>query len=122
MTARPEIVRAEAEAAAAKARFNDTLGLLKQRVNPRIRAEEAWTDVRSTGAAVGDDALEFAYERPRIVAAAAGLGALIVLRRPLGRLFRRLAFWRRPKWDAAKLPHHPAGKPKRLPHKGGDRP
>ena len=120
-----DVARAEAEAAAARARIEDTLVRLRQRIDPRVRARETWHDVRERGQELGDDAVEFAYERPGIVASAAGAGALLLLRRPLyhlgrwvvGRLFRR----RRPKWDATQSPKNPAGAALPRPGQGGVR-
>ena len=113
-----DVAKARAEAAAAKQRIGQTVALLRDRLDPRIRAREQWASAREKGEALGDDALEFAYERPSTVATIAGVGAVFLLRRPIGRLLRRLAFWRRPKWDAK--PNNPARAVKRLPGKGGE--
>lgn len=96
---RAEIERARADAEAARFRLQETAALLKDRINPAIRAREAWGDVRNRGETIADDALEFTYERPAVVAgAAAGIVALL-LRRPIARLACRLVRRRRPKWD-----------------------
>jgi hypothetical protein len=106
---RADIARAEAEAAAARARIAATADRLRLRLDPRIRAKEAWQDLRGRGEALGDDAVEFAYERPRVVASAAGVILLLLLRRPIFRLARRLVGRRRSKWDAPEHPENHAG-------------
>lgn len=115
-----DIAKARAEAAAAKQRIAETVALLRNRLDPRVRAREQWDSAREKGEALGDDALEFAYERPRTVATIAGVGALFLLRRPIWRLLRRFSFWRRPKWDAKPISNNPARAVKRLPGKGGE--
>ena len=118
---RADIARAEAEAAAAKLRVGQTVDRLKRRLNPRLRAQETWEDVREKGETLSDDALEFAYERPGTIAAVAGAGTLFLLRRPIVRLLRRLAFWRRLKWDGATPPKNTAPAAQRPSGKGGER-
>lgn len=114
-----DVIRARAEAAAARSRIEETIARLKNRLDPRVRARETWEDVRDKGEAVGEDALEFAYDRPRVVAGIAGGGVLFLLRRPIVRLLRRLIFWRRPKWDASLPPKKPARLSKQA-NKGGE--
>lgn len=106
---RADVLRARAEAEAARGRITETAARLRLRLDPRVRAREAWDDVRERGQELGDDAVEFAYERPIIVASAAGAGVLLLLRRPIWRLIRRLTRGRRSKWDAPEHPNNPAG-------------
>lgn len=118
---RADVARAQAEAAAARARIADTVGQLRLRLDPRVRAKEAWEDVRERGQELGDDAVEFAYERPRIVASAVAVGALLLLRRPIFRFARWLIGRRRSKWDAPEQSKNPAGAVQPPPDKGGVR-
>ena len=116
-----EILRARAEAAAARDRIRVTLGRLRQRIDPRVRARETWEDVRERGEEFGDDAIEYAYERPAVVVGATGLGLLLLFRRPLTRLACKLFKRRRtPKWDP-KLPRHAAGAVKPTPAREGEK-
>ncbi|WP_156678961.1 DUF3618 domain-containing protein [Sphingomonas profundi] len=121
MSGKPaDIARAKAEAAAARIRIDETVARLKVRLSPRVRVRETWEDVREKGEEMGDTAVGFAIERPGTVAAVAGAGTLLLLRRPLWRLLRRLAFWRRPKWDAEPS-NTPAATTRRRRGKGGER-
>ena len=78
----------------------------------------------SGGGELGDDALEFAYEKPKVVATVAGAGVLLLLRRPILRLGRWLfTRRRRSKWDtpAPKQLKNPAGPVIPQPGQGGER-
>jgi hypothetical protein len=117
-----DVARAQAEARAARERIDQTLTILRMRLDPRVRARETWADVRERGQELGDDAVEFAYERPTIIASAAGAGAFLLLRRPIFRLVRRLFVRkRRPKWDAPEPMKNPVGAATPRPGKEGVR-
>ncbi len=116
-----DIAQAEAAASAARERFDVTLARLRLRLDPRVRARETWDDLRSRGEGVGDDALEFAYERPQVVAAIAGTGMLLILRRPLRKLAKRVFGGGRSKWDTPDLSRNTAAAAK-APGKVGERP
>ncbi|TVV71562.1 DUF3618 domain-containing protein [Sphingomonas solaris] len=91
----------------AREQMQDTLARLRSRLDPRVRARETWDDtrdkgtaLREKGAALADDAVEFAYERPRMIAGVAGVGLLLLVRKPVTLLAERLfRSRRRPKWD-----------------------
>ena len=79
-----EIEQAKRNAAVAKARAQTTANALKQRLSPKTLAADAKETVRERTGAVGDAA----RQRPGAVGAAAGVAALILFRKPVGRLLR----------------------------------
>jgi len=85
-----DIEQAKRNAAAAKARMQTTVGALKQRLNPKTIAADAVENVKEKTGAIGERASDVARRRPVATGAAAGLAALIVFRKPVGKLVRRL--------------------------------
>lgn len=82
--------KAQAEVAAARARLLDTAHQLQRRLRPDELAREALEGVKIRSAEFAGEAVAAARARPVVSAgAAAGLLALL-LRRPIGRLTRRL--------------------------------
>lgn len=81
-----DIEQAKRNATVAKARVQTTVGALKQRLNPKTIAADAVENVKGKTGAVG----EVARKRPAAASAAAGVAALILLRKPLGKIARRL--------------------------------
>ncbi len=81
-----DIEQAKRNATVAKARMQTTVGALKQRLNPKTIAADAAENVKGRTAAIGDAA----RKRPAAASAAAGLAALIVFRKPVGKLVRGL--------------------------------
>lgn len=81
-----ELEAARQRAANARMRLSGTLGVLQDRLAPRVLANEAWGNVRDQGTRVADDTQSFARERPGAAASALGLGLAIALRRPLARM------------------------------------
>ena len=92
----PALLAARAEAELARTRFTDTLGELQHRLAPSTLARNAWDGVRDKGEAVAEQTVEFALEKPAVAGAAAAAVAAFVIRRPIGRLVRRI-FRRKPK-------------------------
>ena len=81
-----DIEQARRNAAAARARVQSTLGALKQRLNPRTIAADARDKVREkTQMATGA-----VRRRPAATTAAATVAALVVFRKPVGKLARLL--------------------------------
>ena len=85
-----ELETAAIEAKAARERLIATTHELRARLDPATLVEEARDGVRHTARGLAENANEAARRRPEIVAAGATLVALFLLRRPLGRLGRRL--------------------------------
>jgi len=81
-----EIEQAKRNAAVAKARMQTTVGALKQRLNPKTIAADAVENVKEKTSRAGD----LARARPGAASAAAGVAALILFRKPIGKLARRL--------------------------------
>jgi hypothetical protein len=79
-----EIEQAKRNAAVAKDRVQTTANALKQRLAPKALAADAAETVREKTGAVGDAA----RKRPAAAGAAAGVAALILFRKPVGRLLR----------------------------------
>jgi hypothetical protein len=93
---------AEAQAAAARARLTATAGELQRRLSPDELARGAVEGLREKSVELAGDAVAVARARPGAAAsAAAGLFAL-ALRKPIGRLARRM-FSRRNESEAAEL-------------------
>jgi len=81
-----EIEQAKRNAAVAKARMQTTVGALKQRLNPRTIAADAVENVKEKTNRAGD----MARARPGAASAVASVAALILFRKPVGKLAKRL--------------------------------
>lgn len=81
---------AEARVAAAKARLGATAGELQRRIKPDGLMRVAVESVREKSAEIAEDAVAAARSRPTAAASAAAGVAALALRKPLGRLARRL--------------------------------
>lgn len=85
-----QIEQAKRNATVAKARVQTTVGALKQRLNPKTIAADAVENVKEKTGAIGNRASDVARERPAVAGAAAGVAALVLFRKPVGKLVRRL--------------------------------
>ena len=112
MTARPsdaaDIEQARRNAAAARARVQSTVGALKQRLNPRNIAADAREKVRETTGAISQKATGAVRKRPAATSAAAGIAALVLFRKPVGKLAKFL-FRRKPKAEPEPVPEREDG-------------
>ena len=102
-----DIERAKREAVRAKARVQSTADALKQRVSPSNLAAEAKGKVKAKTEAIGGKATGVMRKRPAATSVAAGIAALIILRKPLGKL-RKALFGRK-----AKEPEEPVRDPRK---------
>jgi hypothetical protein len=102
-----DIEQAKRNAATARARVQTTAGALKQRVSPANLASEAKDKVKAKTNAIGGKASGAMRKRPAATSVVAGLAALIVLRKPLGKL-RKALFGRK-----AKKPEAPVRDPRK---------
>ena len=93
-----DIEQARRNAAAARARVQSTMGALKQRLNPRNIAADAREKVRETTGAISQKASGAVRKRPAATTAAAGIAALVLFRKPVGKL-AKLLFRRRDKTE-----------------------
>lgn len=91
-----DIEQAKRDAAAARARVQTTAGALKQRVSPANLAAEAKDKVVAKTGKVGAKASGAMRKRPAATTVVASLVALILFRKPLGKL-RKALFGRKPK-------------------------
>jgi hypothetical protein len=82
----PELVAADARRGNARQRLSGTVERLQARLNPLAMAQGA---VERVAVGIMQDGVQAARERPRLVAAGAGLLGLLLLRKPLSRLFVR---------------------------------
>lgn len=89
------IEQAKRNAANARARIETTVGALKQRLSPSNLASEAKDKVRETTSAIGDRASDAVRKRPIAASAAASVAALILLRKPIGKVHGALTAKRR---------------------------
>ena len=85
-----EIERARRGAVGARARFEQTLAALQERLRPASLAEEAWDGVKDKSADLADGALQAVRKRPGAVSLALGAFALFLARAPLKRAVGRL--------------------------------
>jgi len=79
------VVIAEARAKIARARLDDSVAALRERVDPRTIGRNAFDGLREQGEA----AVAVARRNPRIVAGALAAAGLLIVRRPVLALFRR---------------------------------
>ena len=73
------------EARAAKARLDETVTALRDRVDPRTLAKHAADGLREQG----EVAVDVARRNPGVAAAALAAAGLLIVRRPILALFRR---------------------------------
>lgn len=85
MTAAIRLAAAEANAAAARDKLTRDLAEVQERLDPRLIAQAAVEQGREAGLA----GVETARRYPGAVAGAAGLLGVLLLRKPIRRLFRR---------------------------------
>ena len=104
MSAAPDarIRAAAARAAAAKARLSATAGEIQRRLSPDDVLRGAVDSVREKSAGLAEDALAAAKSNPAATAGAAAGVAAFAMRRPIGRLVRKL-FSRRNESGASEL-------------------
>lgn len=86
--------QAKRNAARARARVIGTSAALQDRLKPANLAAEAKNKVRDKACAVSSKASDAVSKRPVAVSAAAGVAALILFRKPIGKL-RSVLFGRR---------------------------
>lgn len=79
------VALARERARVARARLDESVAALRERVDPRTLAKHAGEDVRARGEA----AVAVVRRNPGIAAAAAVAAGLLLMRRPLIALFRR---------------------------------
>jgi len=84
------IEAAKREALRARARFEQTLAAVQQRLKPGNLAEEAWDGVKDKSADLADNALQAVKSRPKAVSLALGALAIFLARQPLKRAVSRL--------------------------------
>jgi ElaB/YqjD/DUF883 family membrane-anchored ribosome-binding protein len=89
MSGTKPVAEAQRDADAARARLSATLEQIQAQLAPSRIMEETMDTVRTGSAELARNAAEVARERPGVVAGAAAAGALLLLRKPLARLFRR---------------------------------
>ncbi len=93
MTDDPAILAARAQVIASKTRLDSSIATVKAKLSPRSMAADALESATDKAASVAHGGLQIARERPGAVAAAAGLVALALARKPLfgwvGALFDR---------------------------------
>lgn len=91
----PEVASAELRVALARARLNDTVEDIRQRIKPDMLLRDVWDGVRDKSTALADEAVSTAKARPGAAAGVAAGVALLAMHRPVGRLVRRLFSRRR---------------------------
>ena len=84
------IEQAKHEAIRARARFEETLAAVQQRLSPGNLAGEAWDGVKDKSADLADGALQAVKSRPKAVSLALGALAVFLARQPLKRAVTRL--------------------------------
>jgi hypothetical protein len=98
-----DVAAAEARAAEARARLNGTVHALQAQLNPNTLADRAKQRVVDGGLRAADVSIAVTERNPRIVFGALGLATLLLVRRPVARLFRR----RKPRPQRAARPAYP---------------
>lgn len=78
------VALARERARIAKARLDESVGALRERIDPRTLAKHAAEDLREQGEA----AVAVARRNPGIAVAAAAVAGLLLVRRPVMALFR----------------------------------
>lgn len=85
-----ELVRARADAAAAKERMLRSVHTLQARLKPSVLASDAWDSARDAGEAAANNAARMAARRPVATSVAAVGIAAFLARKPIARLVTRL--------------------------------
>lgn len=98
-----DVALAEARAAEARARLNGTVHALQAQLDPGVLADRAKQRVVDGGLRAADASIAVTERNPRIVMGALGLAAVLLLRKPVARLFRR----RKPRPQRAARPAYP---------------
>ena len=80
-----EVVKATADAQAARDRLSRDVAALQDRLDPKLLAQEAKDRLTDTGVSVA----ETAKRNPAPFAGGAALLALLLIRKPVGRVLRR---------------------------------
>lgn len=80
------VAEAEARSRAARARLFDTLGQVQHKLNPVTLAQDAVENVANN---MMRDTVETVRARPKAVAAAAGIAALLLFRKPIAHVVRK---------------------------------
>ncbi len=80
-----DLALARLRAELARKRLLGTLGDIRDRLNPRTLAEEAWESVRERGGEAAAEMVRTVREKPGRSAAIAGAIALFMARRPIAR-------------------------------------
>ena len=89
----PSVAAAEARSVAARARLSETFSALQARLSPKALASEAATNIVQAGKSLATDGVETARNNPATAIGGAAAVAVLLARRPIGRLFHRL--WNR---------------------------
>ena len=85
-----DLIRARAEAAAAKERLLNSAQALQARLKPGALASDAWEKTRDVGEAAAGSAVRTISNRP-VAASAAVIGVVaLVARKPIARLIAKL--------------------------------
>ena len=103
-----DIEQAKRNASRAKARMQSTVGALKQRLSPRNIVADAKGKVREKTGAVTQRASGAVRKRPAATTTAAGVAALVLFRKPVGKLIKRL-FRRKPRQEEVADPRKDDG-------------
>lgn len=98
----PRTLAAQHEVERARARLGATVNELHDRLRPNTLMRDGVDRIRARGSELADDALDAARENPGMAGAVGAGAVLLVLRRPLGRLARRIFSRRKPGDEAAK--------------------
>lgn len=93
MTDNPDSVAiAKIKAERARARLNETVSELHERLKPDVLVREGVDRLRVRSSELADEVMDVARARPGLIGGVGGSMLLLWLRRPLGRLGRRLFF------------------------------
>lgn len=85
-----DLIRARADAAAARERLLNSAQALQARLKPSVLASDAWEKTRDASEAAATNAAQAIGKRP-VIASAAVMGvAALVARKPIARLIARL--------------------------------
>ena len=102
MSTGEDIHLAEARVTEARSRLAGTVGDIQRRLHPQLLLKNAWEGVRETSVSLADDAVETAKARPGAAAGVAAGVTALALRRPIGRLLRRMVSRKRKSPEDAK--------------------
>lgn len=97
-----DVAIAEARVAEARARLNGTVHTLQAHLDPQLLADKAKQNMMQGGTRAAIASAKAVDRNPRVAMAALGLVAVLLLRRPVARLFSR-----KPRARAAARPAYP---------------